>query len=152
MKGALLAIAIVGGLAAEAAACPRDAVLAGDDALVTELGELLRRRGIDGAADDDTCPTVRARVERRGGGYVVAVRAADGEQIERVVGELATAATVNESFTRTDVAAPLLAVRERPAPEPRSPASTERPPVAEPALGTALRGVQIFGALETSVA
>src|SRR5689334_14188874 len=108
MKGAFaIGLTVIGGFAAEAAACPRDAVIAGDGALVEEIAAVLRRRGIEGGPDDPSCPAVRAKISRRDGAYVVDVTSADGGQVERVVGELATAATVIESFTRSDVAAPL---------------------------------------------
>ncbi|HSR96822.1 MAG TPA: hypothetical protein VLM79_07230 [Kofleriaceae bacterium] len=76
--------------------------------------------------------------------------AGDGarEVIEREVSEVATAATVIESWTRSDVAAPLLESREVPA------AAVERAPAAPPATVSppAARGIQLFAGGETSFA
>jgi hypothetical protein len=127
--------------------CPPAVALAGDPSLIEGIGEVLSARGI--ALDPAGCPAVQARVERRGDELVIDVDRADGSSVERVVGEPATAATVIESFTRGDVDAPLLAGRA----VPRSPSIEVRAaPPAGGAPGKAARGVQWFGAFETSYA
>lgn len=67
-----------------------------------------------------------------------------GETIERTVSEPATAATVIESWTRSDVAAPLLASRAVPADAGEPPVAVAAPPAAQ--------GIQLFAAEETSMA
>jgi hypothetical protein len=121
---------------ARAQPCPPAVALTGEPATVTAVRELLEARGILG--ETPSCPAVHARIERRGGGLVVAVDGPDGA-IERAVGEPATAATVIESWARSDVAAPLLASRAVPV----------EAPVASP---PAARGIQLFAAEEMSVA
>jgi hypothetical protein len=129
---------------AQAEPCPPAVALTGDGALVSEVRELLGARGI--TRETPRCPVVRARVERRGPVLVVGIDGPDGVPIERSVSEVATAATVIESWTRDDVAAPLLATRTVPAIE----------GVARPAViivsPPAARGIQLFAAEETSVA
>jgi len=129
---------------ARAEPCPPAVALTGDDALVGVIRELLEARGI--THETPRCPAIRARVERRGPLLVVGTDGPDGVPIERAVTEAATAATVIESWTRSDVAAPLLATRTVPALEdaaPRTVASASPP---------AARGIQLFAAEETSVA
>lgn len=129
---------------AQAAPCPPAVALTGDDALVTAIGELLGARGI--AHETPRCPVVRAKVERRGAWLVVGIDGPDGVPIERTVTETATAATVIESWTRSDVAAPLLATHDLPAvgDAPGPAVVVVSPPAA--------RGIQLFAAAETSVA
>jgi hypothetical protein len=67
--------------------------------------------------------------------------------IERAVGEPATAATVIESWARTDVAAPLLETRAVPAVDARVAA-----PAPVVALAPDAQGIQLFLAEETSLA
>lgn len=129
---------------ARAEPCPPAVALTGDDALVPAVRALLGARGI--TPGTPRCPAVRATVERRGGVLVVGVDGPDGAPIERAVTELATAATVIESWTRTDVAEPLLAARTLPAAEG---AAAQAVVVASP---PAARGIQLFAAEETSVA
>ena len=128
---------------AQAEPCPPAVALTGDEALVAPIRELLGARGI--APEIPRCPAVRARVERRGPVLVVGIAGPDGTPIERSVTEIATAATVIESWTRSDVEAPLLAVRAVPAVEDAAP----RAVVASP---PAARGIQLLAAEETSVA
>lgn len=128
----------------QAEPCPPAVALRGDDALVGAIRELLGARGI--THETPHCPAVRARVERRGPWLVVGIAGPDGVPIERSVTGAATAATVIESWTRSDVAAPLLATRAVPAIE----------DAAEPAVVVisppAARGIQLFAGEETSVA
>ena len=100
----LTACLLVSAPFAVAQACPPSVALSGDDALVRTVGDLLAARGI--TAPTTRCPAVRARVERRGAQLVVDGDGPDGARIERAVGEPATAASVIESWARSDVAAP----------------------------------------------
>jgi hypothetical protein len=68
--------------------------------------------------------------------------------IERTVGEPATAATVIESWARTDVAAPLLEARAVPPGDAESAWAAAEPAAPSPAA----RGIQLFAAAETSFA
>ena len=111
--------------------------ISGADELVRPIAALLVERGI---VLESAC--MHVVVERRGTVLAITVEHADG-QIERTVSELETVATVIESFVR-DATAPLLPIRERPAPrvvvvrEPASP-KPEAP------------GLQVFSGVETSM-
>jgi hypothetical protein len=125
---------------ARAEVCPPAVALAGDAALVGAVGDVLATRGI--ALDAPGCPAVAARIDARDGALVIGVAG-----VERVVGDTATAATVIESFSRADVATPLLAIRA----VPRGAPPDEDRGVA-PARDRSARGVQLFGAFEGSYA
>jgi hypothetical protein len=145
----LVFAALVVGYRAQVAAaepCPPAVALTGDEALVTAVRSLLGTRGI--VRDTPRCPAVHARVERRGAVLVVGVDGPDGAPIERSVSELATAATVIESWTRSDVSAPLLATRELPAGPVLGDGAAEVAAASPPAA----RGIQLYAALETSFA
>lgn len=137
---------------AHAEPCPPSVALTGDEALVTAVRDLLGARGI--ARDTPRCPAVRARVERRGALLVVGIEGPDGAPIERSVSEVATAATVIESWTRSDVAAPLLATRD----VPELPGLAGLPgldggaPAVVIVSPPAARGIQLYAAEETSFA
>lgn len=96
--------------AAAASPCEPSAALAGDPDLVATVGELLAHHGVGNIGEG--CPRVRARLERRDGSIVV-VRIGDPEE-ERVVTEPATAATIIESWSRSDFENPLLATHAAP--------------------------------------
>ena len=133
-----IAIAVLVCGSGSALACPPSVTLGGDDDLVGAIHDQLAARGIDIAGG---CGEIRAQVVRRDGVIVVAIG-----DVERVVHEAATAATVIESFTRDDLAASLLVSREiprEPAPPPVPAVIATRPPPS--------RGVQLFVAAETSV-
>jgi hypothetical protein len=147
---------------ARAGACPPAVALTGDAAAVRAVREELDARGITG--ETPSCPAVRARIERRGAVLVVGIERSGGaagapadaradapadaraDAIERTVSGPATAATVIESWTRSDVAAPLLAIRAVPA---DAAALVAAAPAAAP---PAAQGIQLFAAEETSVA
>jgi len=120
-----------------AIACPPAVTLVGDPALVAALIDVLQERGI---AIDQACSPTRAEVTRQADGAIV-VRVAD---TERVVAELATAATVIESFTR-DVDAPLLAAREPHLAVLRPPAPA---PAGAPPAPAGPHGIHVFGGPE----
>jgi hypothetical protein len=100
--------------------------------LIATLHDLLGARGIavDPTAESGACSTVHARIERRGESFVVGVEGPAGVPVERTVDELGTAATVIESWVRTDVGAPLLATHAIPH-EPAAPIAIEKPTTIE---------------------
>lgn len=129
--------------------CPTGVELSGDPVAVGAVGELLAARGVALAATP--CGVVRARISSRGEGLAIAVEQVDGTHVDRSAGEAHTAATVIESFLRSDVQDPLLAARAAPSePSPRR-ADVVAPPTATPILRAA-RGVHLLSALETSYA
>jgi hypothetical protein len=154
---------------ARAGTCPPAVALTGDAEAVRAVRAQLDARGI--AGETPSCPVVRARIERRGALLVVGIErpagpnavpgapvdppggrdgvpgAGPGAVIERAVGEPATAATVIESWARTDLAAPLLETRAVPAID-VAPAVAAAPAAPAPAA----QGIQLFLAEETSVA
>ncbi|HET7502793.1 MAG TPA: hypothetical protein VFK02_17345 [Kofleriaceae bacterium] len=132
---------------AHAESCPPAVALAGDEAVVAPVRAQLGARGIAPATAQ--CPGLRARVERRGPLLVVGVAGPDGAPIERAVREAATAATVIESWARSDVAAPLLATRELPE---AAPAEVPGAPAVVAAAPPAPSGIQLVAAAETSIA
>jgi hypothetical protein len=129
---------------AQAEPCAPAVALTGDEVLVTAVRSLLGTRGI--ARDSPRCPAVHARVERRGAVLVVGIDGPDGAPIERSVSEVAIAATVIESWTRSDVSAPLLATHEVPA----GPAIGDGAAEIAAASPPAARGIQLYAALEAS--
>ncbi len=136
--------------AASATPCEPSAALAGDPALVAVVGDLLVQHGVGNVGEG--CPRVRARLERRDGSIVV-VRIGDPEE-ERVVSEPTTAATIIESWTRSDFENPLLATRSAPMMHlPSSVASVREAlaPSAPPVPAVPAR-LQMFAAAETSFA
>ena len=141
----ILGAACLGSVVAEAAPCPPSARLAGDASLVTEVSNLLDQRGIPVLA----CASVAVQLERDGARVAVAV---DGRE-PRVVGDSRTAATIIESWVRTDVGDPLLgsrpivAVAETAPPPP--PSLVSDGVVKVPATW---RGVQVFALGQTAVA
>ena len=142
--GTLLATSV-----ARATPCAPSAHVTGDPELVTVVGELLVRHGI--LNEGDGCPVVRARLERRG--VVIAVVRVSEPIEERLVSEAVTAATVIESWSRSDFQDPLLELHEPVMP---SPSTATAPTISQsatpPASYVPPRGVQAFGAMETSFA
>jgi hypothetical protein len=137
--------------------CPPAVALTGDDAAVRAVRAQLDARGI--AGETPSCPALHAALVRRGAQIIVSVERGaragmpaavpggepgdvPGDVIERAVGEPVTAATVIESWVRSDVAAPLLEIRAVPAAEVEA--------AAAPSPATS--GIQLFGGLETSFA
>lgn len=142
----LLATSTVLASAARADACPA-VDLAGEPALVAVIAGELGARGI-GDAEGAACAPLRAAVEWRGPLLVIAIDDGGAAPLERVVRDPATAATVIESFTRTDVASPLLAARA----VPRTP-EIEAPAPAVPVAPAPRRtGVHLSASVESSFA
>lgn len=151
LRSLVIAVLVVV-LAASPAAAQPCAVVGGDATLAPAIAALLAGRGV--GADLAACAPVRARVERRGDAIVVALDDAGALPVERVVGDAATAATVIESWARVDVAAPLLAARALPVVAARAPTERAAAPLAVvvAAPARAPRALQVFAALETSIA
>jgi hypothetical protein len=126
---------------AGAAPCPPSAWLTGDPALVADVRAMLDARGI--AVEAAQCPNVLVRLERRDDGVAISI---DGRD-PRSVGDSRTAATVIESWVRTDVGDPLLAPREV-ASEPLPPAAEVRDSVVR--VPSDWRGVGVFALGESS--
>ena len=128
------------------APCPPATRLRGDPALVAGVTSALGERGI--VADHRAgCPAVEVQLDRRGERLLVSRTGEGAETVERAVTDIRTAATVIESWVRTDVEAPLLATRTIAAPEPP-------PPTVAPSIAVAARpperGVQLFTVAETT--
>lgn len=153
MSRCLISLALVlalgaGAGRARASGCPPAAGLDGDPALVAAVAELLRQRGIgDGGPG---CPTVPATIGSDGPQVRVLITPRGGGAVERVVADVAAAATAIESFVRTDLDAPLLRTRALP----RAATPVDAPIDVGPGAPAADRGrtVQVFAALETSFA
>ena len=142
--------------------CPPAVALTGDDAAVRAVREQLDARGI--AGETPSCPVLRAQLERRGAQLIVRIErpaaagevagpapaaGAPGAMVERTVGGPATAATVIESWVRSDVAAPLLETRAiaTAAAEPAAAVAATASDASTPAA----TGIQVFVAAETSL-
>ncbi|HEX3763001.1 MAG TPA: hypothetical protein VHW23_30100 [Kofleriaceae bacterium] len=142
----------VGSGVAHAGTCPPAVALTGDADAVRAVRAQLDARGI--VDENPGCPVVRARIERRGALLVVGITpgaprdAAPGPAvgtIERAVGEPATAASVIESWARSDLAAPLLETRA-------VPVIDATPAVVVAPASPPAQGIQLFLAEETSLA
>ncbi|MCX5746214.1 MAG: hypothetical protein NT062_27370 [Proteobacteria bacterium] len=137
---------------AAAESCPLEVVLAGDRAATATIAELLRERGIAvvDAPSLAACPIVHARIEPLGESYLLAIDQHDGAPLERPA-DAATAATLLESYIRSDLEAPLLETRALPID--RTPTRRMHVELVERAAPPPTsRGIQLFGAAETSYA
>ncbi len=101
-----LRAAIVLAVAARAARGAPCAAIVGEDALVAAVRTTLDARGV---ADTASCQPVTVRLARSTAGITVAIEDGYGRTSARVVADAAGAATVVESWTRTDDVAVLLA-------------------------------------------
>jgi hypothetical protein len=119
---------------------PCRARLSGEAATVANVSAILDERGV-ATATSGACAAIAVRLDRTGEGAITIV--IDGRE-PRTVGDVATAATVIESWVRTDVEAPLLATRAVAA-EPVAVAA----PVTPPPTG---HTIQWFTLAETAVA
>lgn len=91
--------------------CPPAVALDGDADLVVVVSKLLVADGYEGAGP--ACPAERASVARVGERVVVAIADTDGRRVLRTVDDVATAATLIESFateTTTTAVPPVVAV------------------------------------------
>jgi hypothetical protein len=139
-------LSIVVGIDRRSSACPPAVHLTGDAALVDDVAPRLASRGI--SVSPSGCPAVAVTLEKKGDATIVSLSSADGAATAREVTDLRTAATVIESWVRTDVEEPLLARRRAEDPE--------RPATSADVLTTAPRaldrGVAIFALGETAIA
>ncbi|HEY4183330.1 MAG TPA: hypothetical protein VGM90_41185 [Kofleriaceae bacterium] len=142
LRGIALGSVLLCASTAGAAPCPPSVHLDGEATLVASVGKALLDRGI--SLTPDSCPAVAAHVAQRD--QMIVVQLTDDE---RVVRGPETAATVIESFARSDdVGSPLLAIQTVPHSSFDEPSLTAR--AVEP--GALPRGLHAFAGLETSYA
>lgn len=116
MKARLVAIVIVltgqadlaGG---EPLPCPPSARLAGEPAAVDRIASELAVLGVASQEIPAQCPAVSAEIAMRDDRIELTLRDPAGRIARRTVTDAAVAATVIESWARTDIGAPLLAAR-----------------------------------------
>jgi hypothetical protein len=132
---------IFGLLASSAGECPAAAVLEGDETLVRTVQARLEARGL---ASEPLlgCDAVRVSLAAHGDQIAMQIAAGESQPIARSAHDASEAATIIESWARTDVAAPLLEheLPPRPplrpaAPDEKSPQQTptdDAPPLVEP--------------------
>jgi hypothetical protein len=144
--------------------CPPAARLTGDAELIDAVAAVLAERGV-APAEGGECPSIDVDLRREGTAMIVSAGPGDGPPVRRAVSDVRTAATVIESWVRTDVEAPLLAGPASAAawaasePDAAAPASARAavgslaPTVAAVAAGAPdARRVQVFTIAETSLA
>ena len=140
MRVVILMSVICAASAVSAAPCGR---LAGDAKLVAAVAQLLEHR-------DVACDAVAATLSYDGA--TIVITSEDAIPLERRVSDIATAATVVESWSAR-IADPLLASRPVVIAQADPPAPTERVVIVErQAPSVASRGWQLFAAGETSFA
>jgi len=124
--------------AAMAAPCPPSANLSGDAKLVAAITSVLDQRGIPVLA----CSSLAVEIQPSGDALAISI---DGRE-PRIVNDARTAATMIESWVRTDVGGPLLGghaiVRIEEGPAPRQ----------ETMVPSTWRGVQVFALGQNAVA
>jgi hypothetical protein len=98
-------VSLLGGR--EALACPPTVRLGGDKTLVSAVAPMLEGRGI--STEEGACPALAVTLEKRGRATLVSASPDEEQTSTREVTDARTAATVIESWVRTDVEAPLLA-------------------------------------------
>jgi hypothetical protein len=81
--------------------------LEGDADRIAEVAQLLTERGIDFSITEGRCTSLRARLELRGAKLAVHLDDREGRESEREVSDERIAATLIESWTRSDLAEPL---------------------------------------------
>jgi hypothetical protein len=111
------------------AECAPTAVTTGEPALVQRLTERLAVTGIASAEQRD-CPVTRVRIDQRGEAIHVAVIDAYGRRGERDVHDVATAATIVESWMAQEVEAGSLPPLSATASSPPAPAAPHSRAVA----------------------
>jgi hypothetical protein len=128
---ATLAVTLLGsplvGRTAQAAGGALPAVLDGDPMLVASIGDDLARRGIVTIAPPDA-EAVRVRLAREDRGILVDLSDPQGRTAERAVGSPDTAAALIESWSRREIADPLLAPRRPEPPVVQAEAAIPAPP------------------------
>jgi len=113
-----------------AAACPPAARVEGDEPLADTVRRILQNRGV-AAREEEGCPATIASVTWTTAGVKTIVRDAAGRTQVHTVSEPGTAATVIESWARTDLGAVLLEARARPV-VPSARDEEEPPPIKWP--------------------
>src|SRR5450432_683376 len=103
-------LSLAAGLSRPAEACVPTVRLGGDPTRVAEVSAALAARGVETTAMSG-CPVVAVTLEARGKTTLVSMTGSDERVLSRAVTDARTAATVIESWVRTDVEAPLLARR-----------------------------------------
>lgn len=109
--------------------CPQVVQLQGDSSFAAAIGQALRRRGI-ATQPVAGCPAVHAQLQRHGTLLAITVH----EEVrlgERIVADVATAVAVIESWVRSDISAPLLAL---PPPPPALPPAPLPPAAPAPPI------------------
>jgi hypothetical protein len=134
---------------AAAWACPPTVRLDGDPDLTKAIAASLIERGI--STDGSGCPATQIAVARRAGTIVVSNATADSSQTQRVVSDVRTAATVIESWVRTDVEAPLLPGLRVVEESSTAPATAPTPTVAVTSSPPPQLGVRAFTSAEASL-
>jgi len=145
---------LAAGWSRRAEACPPSVRLEGERARVAEVAAILAARGVT-TASEEGCPALAVTLEAKGRATLVSASGEDAP-LARTVTDARTAATVVESWVRTDVEAPLLPRRAADDDEPR--ADVEAPPslvlAASPPAGAAVElttfAVTSFGSDRTS--
>jgi hypothetical protein len=107
LVASLTFVSVILGSAPRIWACSPTVRLAGDRSLIADLTPILASRGIATSGD---CPALPVSLEKRGAATVVSTGHADRVD-SREVTDVRTAATVIESWVRTDLEAPLLVHR-----------------------------------------
>lgn len=117
--------------AADDVHCSPAAIVSGDQALITEVEDALLADGID-VAPPASCPSVSASLRTKEGNVLVEVTDASGRASQRIVANAGEAATVIESWARSDLDNDLLAgfTIEVPVPPPAPPPPP--PPPVDP--------------------
>lgn len=130
MAGLLAGVTLLVWAPVAGAACPPAAKVVGEGPLADEVRELLVLRGIPSEGDPE-CPVVLAQIESADGAIRVQL-SSSGETTEmRTVSDTVTAATVIESWVRSDIEQPLIEGAEmKPTPPATTPTNPKPTPLA----------------------
>jgi hypothetical protein len=113
MSCALCFLLLTKSASAEPTACRPAVVVYGEPKLIKNIKVLLKKRGIE-----DTqvlkCPTILAKVERKDDKLVLWMQDSYGRTSERPISDAQSAATLLESWARTDLTDPLWAIDSAP--------------------------------------
>jgi hypothetical protein len=140
----VLSVAV--GVGRSAGACPPSVRLSGDKVLIGQVTAALVARGI--ALEVPGCSSIAIELERRGAATVVSRSTPEAGAAEQTVTNPRTAATVIESWVRTDVDEPLL---ERGRVDDEEPTDATSVAVAGSERAPGL-GLEVFAAAQTGVA
>ncbi len=115
-----------------AAECGPTAILEGNPAILLPIREILTSRGVS-TAPENQCPSVRARVERRDQVLVVRVTDSHGRESKRTVDDAEAAATLIESWVRSDIGLKLIKPPELESQQPEEKPEEDQEPEPKPA-------------------